>query len=185
MKESIICISGNIAVGKSEVAKILADKLGFTLYKASESFRAYARKLNMSLVEFNDYVKNNPDIDLSIEEHTKEVASVNTNMVIDARLGFYVAPHSFKVYMVADIDEAAKRLYNASKNRGKEENYLSEKEAKNAIEHREKSEWERYMKLYNVDIHNLSSYDFVIDTTNLTQQEVADKIYEAYMSLEG
>lgn len=185
MKKDIICISGNIAVGKSEVAKILAEKLGFTLYKASESFRACARNLNMSLVAFNDYVKQNPDIDLSIEEHTKEVANTSHNIVIDARLGFYVAPKSFKVYMKADIDEAAKRLYKASSSRGKEESYSSCEEAKHAIEHREKSERERYMKLYKVDIHDLDSYDFVIDTTNLTQQEVANRIYEAYINLEG
>lgn len=185
MGKNIICISGNIAVGKSEVAKSLAKKLGYKLYKASESFRACARKNNMSLVEFNDYVKKNPSIDYEIENRTKIVAKENSNIVIDARLGFYVAPESFKVYMIANIDEAAKRLYIASKLRGEEENYNSCKEAKEAIKHRENSEHERYLKLYNVDICDMKNYDYIIDTTNMTQEEVVNKIYEKYVNLEG
>lgn len=185
MGKNIICISGNIAVGKSEVAKRLAVKLGYKLYKASESFRACARENNMSLVEFNDYVKENPSIDINIENHTKKIAQKNSNIVMDARLGFYVAPESFKVYMIADIKEAAKRLYHASKLRGEEEDYNSEEEAMVAIKHREDSEHERYLKLYNVDICDMKNYDYIIDTTNLTQEEVVNKIYEKYVNLEG
>ena len=57
MKKQMICISGNIAVGKTKVASILAEKLGYDLYKASQSFRSLARENNMDLVTFNEYVK--------------------------------------------------------------------------------------------------------------------------------
>ena len=180
MKKQMICISGNIAVGKTEVAALIAEKLNYGLYKASESFRKLARENNMDLVTFNDYVKYNPDIDKNIEAKTKEVIDSNTNMIVDARLGFFLGKNIFRVYMIADEATAAERLFKAAVQRGKEEEYSSVEEAKKAIKIRETSEQERYLKLYNVDIHNMDNYDFVIDTTYLTSEEVASKIIKAY-----
>ncbi len=180
MKKQMICISGNIAVGKTEVASLIAQKLEYGIYKASESFRKMARENNMDLVTFNDYVKANPEIDRNIEAKTKEVIDSNTHMIIDARLGFYLGPKAFRVYMTADENVAAERLFNASKKRGKEEDYIDVKQAREAIKIREASEQERYLKLYNVDIHDMDNYDYVIDTTNLEPEEVASKIIKAY-----
>lgn len=180
MKKQMICISGNIAVGKTEVAALLAEKLGYRLYKASESFRRLARENNMDLVTFNNYVKANPDIDKNIEATTKKVIDSNTNIIIDARLGFYLGSKAFKVYMIANEDTAAERLFKASITRGKEEEYKTVNDAREAIKIREASEQERYLKLYNVDIHDMDNYDYVIDTTNLNSEEVASKIIKAY-----
>lgn len=180
MKKQMICISGNIAVGKTEVAALIAEKLNYGLYKASESFRKLARENNMDLVTFNDYVKSNPDIDKNIEAKTKEVIDANTNIIVDARLGFFLGENTFRVYMVADEAVAAGRLFKAAVQRGKEEEYGSVEDAREAIKIREASEQERYLKLYNVDIHNMDNYDFVIDTTYLTSEEVASKIIKAY-----
>ena len=180
MKRQMICISGNIAVGKTEVADKIAKNLNYSLYKASQSFRQLARDNNMDLVTFNEYVKNNPDIDRSIEAKTKEVIENSTNIIIDARLGFFLVNDAFKVYMVADEDVAARRLFEAAKKRGKEEEYDSIEEAKEAIKVREASEQERYMKLYGINVHDLDNYDYVIDTTNLNSDEVASKIIKAY-----
>ena len=185
MKKQMICISGNIAVGKTEVAALVAEKLGFSLYKASTMFRQAARDNNMDLVTFNEYVKSNREIDMQIENKTKEYARNNDKCVIDARLGFFVVPEAFKIYMIADINVAANRLYEASKSRGKEEDYESVDEAKEAIEIREKSERDRYFNLYGIDIHDLSNYDFVIDTTHLQPNEVAEKIIKAFNEWEG
>lgn len=180
MKKQMICISGNIAVGKTEVAALIAEKLGYGLYKASESFRRLARENNMDLLEFNEYVKTNPDIDRNIEAKTKEVIDSSQDMVIDARLGFYLSSNAFKVYMVADESVAAVRLFEASKTRGKEEEYSSVEQAKDAIKIRETSEQERYLSLYGVDIHDKDNYDYVIDTTTLSSEQVALKIINAY-----
>lgn len=162
------------------MASLLAHKLNYSLYKASESFRRLARENNMDLLEFNDYVKSNPDIDKNIEAKTKEVIDNNSCYIVDARLGFLLNRDTFKVYMVADEDTAAQRLFIAAKKRGKEEEYSSIEEALEAIKIREASEQERYLNLYGVDIHNLDNYDYVIDTTNLNSEEVASKIINAY-----
>lgn len=41
---------------------------------------------------------------------------------------------------------------------------------------RRESESKRYMALYQVDNHNLSHYDLVIDTTNTPPEEVVAQI---------
>ena len=185
MKKQMICITGNIAVGKTEVAKIISERLGYDLYKASTSFRELARQKNMSLVEFSRYVDKNPDIDKQVEMNTKEKVQNSNKIVIDARLGFYIAPEAFKVYMTSVLEVASKRLYEASKTRGKEEQYNSIEEAHDAILAREELEKERYLELYDVDIHDLSNYDYVIDTSDLTPEEAANRIIEAYGKWEG
>lgn len=185
MKKQMICITGNIAVGKSEVAKEIASILDWNLYKASQAFREKAREMDMSLVDFCVYVESHPEIDKKIEETTKNIVLNNEQIIVDARLGFYMAPSAFKVYMTSDVEVAAERLLKASKNRGKEEEYNSIEEVREAITLREETERKRYIKLYGVDIHNLSNYDFVIDTTHLSSSEVAKKIIEAYKKWEG
>ena len=120
MKKQMICITGNIAVGKSEVAKLVAEKLNWDIYKASQAFREKAREMNMSLVDFCVYVETHPKIDIEIEETTKRKVKDGKMLVVDARLGFYVAPNAFKVYMTSDVEVAAERLLKASKTRGKE-----------------------------------------------------------------
>lgn len=184
MKKQMICITGNIAVGKSEVAKEIANTLKWELYKASDSFREKAREMNMNLVEFCEYVEKHPEIDREIELSTKKIVEIKDKLVVDARLGFYVAPNAFKVYMTSDTEVAAERLLLASKTRGKEEEYNSKQEAREAIEAREEVERQRYIKLYGVDIHDLSQYDFDIDTTHLSSSEVAEKIIKAYKEWE-
>lgn len=183
MKKQMICITGNVSVGKSEVAKEIASELSWKLYRASETFRKKACELNMNIVDFCKYVEQNPDIDRDIELKTKEIADNIDGVVIDARLGFYVVKDAFKVYMTCDEDVAADRLIKAS--RGKEEEYSSKEQAKRAIRNREQSERDRYIKLYGVDIQDLSQYDFVIDTTYITAHEVAEKIIKAYRVWEG
>lgn len=180
MKRKIISISGNIAVGKSEVARILSEKLNMELYKASSRFREEARRLNMDIVEFNDYIKSKPELDYAIEQKTKNIIDAKENLVVDARLGFYIAKDSFKVCIVASKEVAAKRLYEAAKSRGNEEEYPNFEDAYKGIVKREEYEEERWLNLYGVNVHDVNNYDIVIDSTNISAEEVADIIIQKY-----
>jgi len=180
MKKHVITISGNIASGKSEVSKIIADKLSYEIYRASDEFRRLSREANMTLVDFNEHIEVNPDIDIYVDECTKKYVSNRDSLIVDARLGFFLIDNAFDVYLKADIDMAARRLYAVSKQRGKEEEYSSEIDARNGIISREKSEVARYKDRYNVDITDMSNYTCVIDTTNITAEEAAEIIMQEY-----
>ena len=117
---------------------------------------------------------------MHVEKSAAEYAKTNDNFIIDARLGWYAVPESFKVYLTVDINEAAKRAFN-DPNRKNTENFNSVEEQKQDIIKRYKMENERYWNLYHVRKEDLSNYDLVIDTTKLTPQETANKIKEEYI----
>ena len=180
MKRHVITISGNIASGKSEVSKRLADSLSYELYKASEEFRRQARENNMTLVEFNEYLENRPELDIYVDNCTSEYVKDKSDIVVDARLAFYFVKEAFDVFLKADTKVAAKRLFQAAVSRGKEEEYSSEEEAKEGIVRREQAEKIRYFERYGIDITDMDNYTCVIDTTDMTSEQVTEKILEEY-----
>ena len=178
-KRHIISICGDLASGKGTVSKILMDDLNYGIYKNGEYFRSLARSHGMDVTSFNKYVESHPEIDIAIEKSAGEYAATHDNFIIDARLGWYAVPESYKVYLKVDIDESAKRAFN-DPNRKSSENFATIEEQKADIEKRYKLENMRYWNLYKVRKDDMSNYDIVIDTTNLTPREVADKIKEEY-----
>ena len=181
MKKNIISISGELASGKSTIIKILLEELGYTVYRNGEYFRKLAKENNMSVTEFNEYVQDHPEIDRQIENSAAEYAKDHDNFIIDARLGWYAVPESFKVYITVHIDEAAKRAFN-DPDRKETENFGSIEEHKQDIQKRYKLENDRYFSLYGIRKEDLSNYDFVIDTTDISATEAAKQIKEEYLN---
>lgn len=177
-KKHIITLAGDIASGKGSVAEILNQQLGYTIYSNGQYFRKLALEHNMSVREFNIYVENHTDIDLQIEKNAKEYADTHNNIVIDARLGWYVVPDSFKIYLKVDLNESARRVLNDF--RGKVEQYDNFEQAKKEIAERYSLENERYYKVYKIRKDDLSNYDLIIDTTNVAPRKVADEIIQKY-----
>ena len=178
-KKNVISISGDLASGKGTVSELLIEKLEYGIYRNGEYFRKLAKDYNMSLSEFGEFVTAHPEIDIEIENSAKEYAKTNDNFIIDARLGWYAVPESFKVYLKVDINEAAKRAFNDEKRKDLE-SYSSIEEHKQALLERTNGENERYLNLYGVDRTDMNNYDLVIDTTEMTPIEVAEKIINEY-----
>lgn len=178
-KKNIISLSGDLASGKGTVSKILMEKLSFGIYQNGEYFRNLAKQYKMNLTEFGQYVEKHPEIDIQIENSAKEYAKDHDNFVIDARLGWYAVPESFKVYLKVDIDESAKRAFFDQKRKDLE-TFSSVEEHKKALIERLNLENERYFKLYGVRREDMNNYDLVIDTTVKTPEQVADTIIREY-----
>lgn len=179
-KKHIISIAGDLASGKGTVSAILAKKLGYTIYKNGEYFRKLAKEHNMDVTEFNKYVEKHPEIDRQIENSAKLYSIEHDNFIIDARLGWYAVPESFKIYLKVDTDEAAKRAF-YDVNRKSTENFNSIEEQKDNLILRFNLENKRYFNLYGVHKENLENYDLIIDTTNLSPEQVAEEIYNEYV----
>lgn len=178
-KKNIIAISGDIAAGKGTVCNILIQRLNYTLYKNGEYFRSLAKEKGMSVTEFNQYVEEHPEIDKQIENRATEYSKTHDNYIIDARLGWYSVPEAFKVYLRVDIDEAARRAFN-DPNRKATENFQTIEEQKEDILKRYQLENERYLKIYGIHKEDMNNYDFIIETTHLTPEEVASQIIQEY-----
>ena len=179
MKKNIISLAGDLAAGKGTVSKILMEDLGYGVYRNGEYARKLAKEMGLDITSFNKYLAEHPEIDLQIEKSASEYAKTNDNFIIDARLGWYAVPESFKVYLRVDIDVAAKRAFEDNNRKGTEQFATVEEQKRDMIE-RFKLENERYWNLYHVHKEDMSNYDLVIDTTNMTPNEVANKIEEEY-----
>ena len=178
-KKHIISLGGELASGKGTVSKILMERLNFGVYKNGDYFRKLAKDMKMDVTNFNIYVEQHPEIDKQIEKSASEYAKTHNNFIIDARLGWYAVPESFKVYLKVDINVAAQRAFE-DKSRKSTEAFTTIEEQKQDIQKRYKLENERYWNLYGVRKEDESNYDLVIDTTNLTPESVADKIEKEY-----
>jgi cytidylate kinase len=169
-----ITISGALGSGKSTVAKLLAKKLHLDHYSMGDFQRMLAEEKGMSILEFSEYVMNNPQIDRLTDEKLKKIGEQNADFVVDARLGWYFIPDSIKIFLHVDEEESARRIY-AAKRGDETENKDLQKTIQN-IKKRKAAEIERYKKLYNVNYYDPKHYDLLIDTTHISAQDVVDTI---------
>ena len=179
MKRKIISVAGDLGSGKTTVTKLMQRDLGYDIYRNGTYFRKLAEEHKMSVTEFNEYVISHPEIDRQIEQSAREYANTHDEFIIDARLGWYAVPESFKVYLKVDLEEAARRAFN-DPDRKKTESFASIEEQKEDIKKRFELENKRYFELYGVHKEDLSNYDFILDTTNILPEEVSSRIIEAY-----
>jgi len=179
MKKEIISLAGELASGKGTVSHILMERLHYTVYRNGEYVRNLAKEKGLDITSFNAYLNEHPEIDRQIEKSAAEYAKTHNQFIIDARLGWYAVPESFKVYLIVDLDVAAQRAF-ADENRKETEKFETVEEQKADIQRRYKMENERYWKLYGVHKEDHANYDLVIDTTHQTPEEVAEKIITAY-----
>lgn len=178
-KRNIISLAGDLASGKGTVSNILIQELNFGVYRNGEYVRKLAKEQGLDITSFNAYLSEHPEIDQQIEKSASEYAKTHDNFIIDARLGWYAVPESFKVYMKVDIDESAKRAF-YDETRKETEKFDTIEEQRDDIARRYKMENERYWKIYGIRKEDMNNYDLVIDTTHLSPEEVAKMIKEEY-----
>ncbi len=169
----IITISGLHGTGKSTIAKLIAEKLRIQYYSTGQVFRDLALEMNMSLEEFTKYTEENPDIDKKLDNKIIEIAQKG-NIVIDSQLSGYILKTiaDFKILLTCSLETRINRM-------SYRDNNSYEEKLKETIL-REKSELERFKRLYDIDLNDQEElnqlYDLIIDTENLTVEEILEKI---------
>ena len=172
----IIAISGLHGTGKSTISKLLADRLKIEYYSTGQAFRELANEKNMSVEEFTVYVEDHPEIDKKLDEKILKIAEKG-NVVIESQLSAHILKTiaDLKVMLTCSLKIRVKRMA---------ERDLSTFEAKlKETLTREKSELDRFRELYSIDLSNedvvKELFDLVIDTQNLTINDILDKILSA------
>ena len=177
-----ITIAGDLGSGKSTVANHLINNINYRIESAGLIFRRLAEQHGMSAKEFNQFIESNPKYDNMVDDTIKEMGEKEENIIFDSRLAWYFVPKSFKIYMYVDVDTATERIFN---DKGRvSESYSDMETAKKEIIERRESEVLRYKTFYNIDINNYSNYDFIIDTSHATKDEVNDAVLSNFKAFE-
>ncbi|GGM72110.1 cytidylate kinase [Thermogymnomonas acidicola] len=168
-----IAISGGIGSGKSTVARLLAERTGYEYVSGGVFFRQKARELGMTIEEFNEYAESHPEIDMELDSDLLSFLRRSDDFVIESRLVGWLCYRNgidaLKIFLEASRETRARRL--ASRER------QSYQEAFSDLVRREESELRRYRHLYGIDYMDSSFYDLVIDTENLSPEEVVNEVF--------
>lgn len=80
---------------------------------------------------------------------------------MDSRLGFYAQPNAFKILLDVSEEIAGERIFKAERDTDRQETLQA---AIEEVHNRNKADFERYLKLYDIDLRDQENYDLVIDT---------------------
>lgn len=177
-----ITITGNLGSGKSSVCKEL-EKSGFTIISAGDIFRELAAEKGMTVIELNEAAKKDRSIDDMLDNRSTKLGKEMDHTVFDSRLAWHFVENSFKVFLLVDTQEAARRVFDGD-NRSAEV-YQNMDEAQAGLEERAKLEKERFWKLYGIDYYDACNYDLMIESTFASPEQIAQEIqrnFELYQA---
>ena len=176
----IITLSGLPGSGKSTVAKILAEKLGYKRYYMGGIRRDAAKKTGMTIEEFNKLGEKDFSTDKMVDDLLVKIGKEEDNLVVDGRTAFHFIPNSIKVFLDVDLKEGARRIFEEKKQKNERNEKPTESvedELKN-LKERMASDEKRYMKYYGFECYDKKHYDLVVDTTKIKPEQAAEKILE-------
>ena len=93
--------------------------------------------------------------------------------MIDGRLAFYFIPHSFRVFLTVDHETGTRRISNDIR---PDEDTKDFDSLYDSLKKRVESDDRRFKKIYGIHFLDEKNYDLVIDTSDITQEEAAEKI---------
>ncbi len=171
----IITISGTPGSGKSTVAKIIARKLKLKHYSTGDFMRQLAEENKMDILEFSRLAEKNRSIDEELDQRQINLGREKNDFVIDGRLSWHFIPKAIKVFIDADFNKRAERIFHD--NIRKEHNVTLET-SKKKLKEREQSEIKRYKKYYNINPYDKKNFDLVADSTDKDQEKIAAEVIE-------
>lgn len=176
----IITIGGNLGAGKTTLANHLAETLHYEQLYIGGIFREMAVEKGLSIKQFYAQLKDDPALEQAVDQRQAAAMRERDDLIVQGRVAWYFAKGSpfavFNIFLAVDPVVGAKR---ESKKDDRTEMSAHEDVAAATAE-RERLERERYAMLYGIENHlDPAHYDFMLDTTSLTEQEVFQKVLAA------
>jgi cytidylate kinase len=170
----IITISGDPGSGKSTVRNILSKIFNLKKYSVGDMRGKMAIERGMTIDELNKLGEKKEFTDKEADKYQTTLGEKEDNFIIDGRLSYHFIPKSIKIFIKVELEEGAKRIFGDKRE--------DEKKAKSVLEEKERiierieSDQKRYKKYYGINYQNENNFDIVIDSTNISAEEVARKI---------
>jgi predicted cytidylate kinase len=176
----IIAISGLPGSGKTSVGRMLAKELGYRFYSMGDLRGRMATERNLTIDQLNDLAKKEAWTDRDVDEYQRRMGLEEDNFVMEGWLSGHFIPHAFKVFLTVEPATGADRIFRDQ--RPDEPKQVSPSAVRRMLDRRVRDSDARYRRLYGFDYRDRRHYDLVIDTTDLTKQQVAKRILEGIKS---
>jgi len=175
----IISFAGWPGSGKSTIAKRIATELGWPYYSMGQLRREAAKRRGMTLEEYNKLAMSDISTDLEVDEYQTKLGQEQDNFVIDGRTSWHFIPQSYKIFLNVDPRVGAERIFQELQqggDRNEGHNLTTVEAVLNSNYERVQNDRKRYQKYFGIDVYDLANYDEIVDTTNLTIEEVVAKV---------
>jgi cytidylate kinase len=168
-KDFKIAISGKSGCGNTTVSRLVAEKMGLRFINFT--FRTLAEERGISLNEVLEKAAGDDFWDREVDSRQVRLARED-GCVLGSRLAIWMLEEAdLKVYLRALPNTRALRIV-------KREGGALEEVAAFTVE-RDRQDRERYLRIYGIDNDRYDFADMVIDTDNLSPDEIADLIIKA------
>ncbi|MBM5789738.1 hypothetical protein FJZ23_01460 [Candidatus Parcubacteria bacterium] len=176
----ILTLTGLPGAGKSTIAKLLSERLQIPWYSMGDLRGKLARERGLSIDELNALGETEAFTDKDVDAYQTKLGKEQDNFIVDGRLSWHFIPHSFKIFLDINEDEAARRIFSAAKQglRKDEKPYGSVEEVKKRVKSRIASDQKRYQKYYGLTYLDRRHYHLVIDTTDLTPAQIVERVLD-------
>jgi cytidylate kinase len=175
----IITVSGTYGSGKSTVSKILAKMLHLNHTYAGKIMREIALRRGTTLVGLQEQAKTDKSIDKEVDARQIEIGKKEDNYVVEGHLAYHFIPNAIKIFITVDEHVGAKRILNDKTEIRKSETYNNTVDSTlEFMKKRKELTRERWLEVYGTDFTDPKNHDFVVDSTNISAQEVVQKIID-------
>jgi cytidylate kinase len=169
----LITVSGPPGSGTTTASTRVAHRLALELMPGGEVFRAMAAEHHMSLRSFGVYAVEHPEIDVELDTRLA-VRARKGDVVIESRLAGWITRNDRLPAVTTWVDCAPE--VRAQRVAAREGSTVEQAAIDNA--ERQRVERDRYLALYGIDVADLSIYDLVLDSGELSADDVADRIVD-------
>ncbi len=164
-----IAISGKSGCGNSTTSRRVARALGYPMI--NYTFHSIAIERNVDFKTVCKWAEEDSSWDLYVDKKQVHMAEEAGKCVLGSRLAIWMLESAdLSVYLNAPLEVRARRIQ--EREGGDLDTVIRE------TAERDRRDRERYMRLYNIDNDRYEFADLIVDTTNLSQQEVADRVVE-------
>lgn len=169
----VICISGQSTCGTSTTAKLLAEKLNLKYFSPGKYFKKHfsGKETESATAGWDTKKGSSLDFHEEIDKLQQETAKKG-NVVIDGKLSIWaIKKADLKVWIKADEKVRAGRV--------QKRETLPFEQALKILKEKDKKEIEGWKKVYDFHFWDQEKQaDLVIDNSNLTPEQVVEKIIE-------
>jgi predicted cytidylate kinase len=163
-----ILLSGLSGTGSTTAAKRIAADLGLKYVYGGQMFRDLAVEREISLEELAESLERDQETEREIDRRLIEAGKAD-NVLIESRTVGWLFPWdipALRIWLTCDLEERLRRVQDREHHPRSAENLLR----------RESSDNRRYRALYGIEPVDFSPFDLVLDTTNLSVDEVVERI---------